>query len=220
MVCESVPSVIFPVEGTTSGSQKSSPWPQSKNPSGNKISSSSSTTMKIVYARKKRIQRQQTSREQQRKTKTMTKARQDKKQTTPEIRSIASATLPKGYQFAPLWLINCCEQTSTGTLALGYPLLGPSRHVRTYCCMPKCCPGSLCRDPFRHEYFRPLFRHPMAFPLVLGYDRSLVGVDAENSEVVIPSIMRYNLNQRSQIMYDLSRPLATPQQQRCRQSGT
>ena len=43
---------------------------------------------------------------------------------------------------------------------------------------------SLCRDPLRHENIRPLFGCPMAFPLILGCDRPLVGVDAENSEVV------------------------------------
>ena len=31
-----------------------------------------------------------------------------------------------------LWLINYGERTSTGPLALGYPLLGCSRHVRAY----------------------------------------------------------------------------------------
>ena len=37
-----------------------------------------------------------------------------------------------------LWLVNCVygERTSTSPLALGYPLLGPSRHVRAYYCMP------------------------------------------------------------------------------------
>ena len=43
---------------------------------------------------------------------------------------------------------------------------------------------SLCRDRFRHEKFRPLFCRPVPFPLVLGCDRPLVGVDAENFEVV------------------------------------
>ena len=35
-----------------------------------------------------------------------------------------------------LWLPNYGNRTSTGSLALGYPLLGPSRHVRAYLCMP------------------------------------------------------------------------------------
>ena len=35
-----------------------------------------------------------------------------------------------------LWLVYKCERTSTSLLALGYPLLGPSRHVRAYDCMP------------------------------------------------------------------------------------
>ena len=48
--------------------------------------------------------------------------------------------------------------------------------------MPQCSPGSLC--PFCREKLRPLFGRPMPFLLVLGCDRPLVGVDAENSEVV------------------------------------
>ena len=35
-----------------------------------------------------------------------------------------------------LWLINYGERTSTSTLSSGYPLLGPSGHVRTYYCIP------------------------------------------------------------------------------------
>ena len=35
-----------------------------------------------------------------------------------------------------LWLVNKGERTSTSPLALGYPLLGPFRHVRAYDCMP------------------------------------------------------------------------------------
>ena len=34
-----------------------------------------------------------------------------------------------------LWLIKYGERTSTSPLALGYPLRGPSRHVRAYYCM-------------------------------------------------------------------------------------
>ena len=61
----------------------------------------------------------------------------------------------------PLRLINNGEQTSTSALALGYPLFSPSRHVRTCYCMPHCSLGSLCRDPFRHEEFRPLYLSPL-----------------------------------------------------------
>ena len=35
-----------------------------------------------------------------------------------------------------LWLINYGERTSTSLLALGFTLLGPSRHVWAYYCMP------------------------------------------------------------------------------------
>ena len=35
-----------------------------------------------------------------------------------------------------LWLVNYGERFSTRPLALGFPLLGSSRHVRAYYCMP------------------------------------------------------------------------------------
>ena len=77
--------------------------------------------------------------------------------------------MPGGYKFAPpvayqQWRTNQLEQ-----LALGYPLLGLSRHIREYCCMPKSSSGFLCNDPFRNQTFRPLFRRLALFPLVLGY---------------------------------------------------
>ena len=50
--------------------------------------------------------------------------------------------------------------------------------------MPQCSPGSLYRDPLRHEKLRPLFGCPIPFPLVLGCGRPLVGLDTESSEVV------------------------------------
>ena len=40
--------------------------------------------------------------------------------------------------------------TSTSTLALDYPLLGPLRHVRAYYRMSLSSPGFLCSDPFHH----------------------------------------------------------------------
>ena len=87
-----------------------------------------------------------------------------------------------------LWLINYGERTSTSPLPLGYPLLGPSRHVRAYYCMAKSSNSLFIyssSDPSRHETFRPLFRRPASSPLVLGCcSRSMVGVDAKSSEVV------------------------------------
>ena len=93
-----------------------------------------------------------------------------------------------------MWLINYDERTSTSPLALGYPLISPFRHVRTYYCMSQSSPGFLCSDPSRHETFRPLFRRPAPSPLVLGCNRPLmiglgcsrplIGNDAEGSEVV------------------------------------
>ena len=54
---------------------------------------------------------------------------------------------------------------STSPLALGYPLLGSSRHVQVWA-------------------IRPLFRRPAPFPLVLGCSRPPVSADAESSEIV------------------------------------
>ena len=43
---------------------------------------------------------------------------------------------PEGTSSRHLWPVNKGERTSTSPLALGYPLLGPSRHVWAYYCMP------------------------------------------------------------------------------------
>ena len=69
------------------------------------------------------------------------------------------------------------------TLALGYPILGPSHHVPAYYYMPSSSPDYLCSDPFHHDTFRPLLRLA-PFPLVIGCSRPLVGVDTESSKVV------------------------------------
>ena len=45
---------------------------------------------------------------------------------------------PGGYDKLWLLIINYGERTSTSALALGYPVLGPSRHVRAYKCMRAC----------------------------------------------------------------------------------
>ena len=83
-----------------------------------------------------------------------------------------------------LWLVNKGERTSTSPLALGYPLLGPPRRVRAYRCMPQSSLGFRCSDQFCHKMFRPLIHRPASFPLVLGYSRPLVGVNADSSEIV------------------------------------
>ena len=77
---------------------------------------------------------------------------------TPEKDDMASANqTPGGYKFAPLVASQQCgERTSTSPLALGYPLLGISRHVRAYGCMPWSSPSFRCSGPFRREMFRPL----------------------------------------------------------------
>ena len=62
---------------------------------------------------------------------------------------------------------------------------GPSRHVRTCYCMPHCSLGSLCRKPFRHEEFRPLYHSVVSFFSILSCDPPLlVGLDTESSEIV------------------------------------
>ena len=57
---------------------------------------------------------------------------------TPEKDVMASINqTPGGYEFTRhLGLVNKGERTSTDPLALGNPLLGPSRHFRAYDSMP------------------------------------------------------------------------------------
>ena len=87
---------------------------------------------------------------------------------------IGKQKIPEDSRSRHLWLINYHGvQTTTSTLALGYPLLGPSHHVPTYCCMPQSSPGVLCSNSFRHETFRPSFRRLAASSLVLGCSRPL-----------------------------------------------
>ena len=82
---------------------------------------------------------------------------------------------PGGYKLCYVSLIKYGERSSMSTLALGYPLLGPSLHLRAYSCMPYSSPGFLCSDPLRHETFRPLFRRFAQSPLVLGCSQSSSG---------------------------------------------
>ena len=83
-----------------------------------------------------------------------------------------------------LCLVNYGERTSASTLALDYPLLGPSRHVRTCYCMPSSSPEFLYSDQFCHETFCPLFPRLEPIPIVLDCSRLLVGVDTKSCEVV------------------------------------
>ena len=92
--------------------------------------------------------------------------------------------LPEDTSSRHLCLINYDERTSTSTLTLSYPLLGPSRHVRVYYSMPQSSPSFFCSYLFYHETFRPLFHRLAPFPLVLGCSRLLVGVGTKSSEVV------------------------------------
>ena len=124
-----------------------------------------------------------------------TKTKQNKTNVTPEKDVMASANqTPGGYTGSRhLWLVNRGERTSTSPLALGYPFLGPSRHVRAYQPLHAVRSPALAfsagNDPFRHEMFRPLFSRSAPFPLVLACSRpSLVGVDAESSGVVVQEI--------------------------------
>ena len=69
-----------------------------------------------------------------------TKTKQNRTNVTPEkdvMTSNLQTTRPEGTSSRHLWLVNKGERTSTSPLALGYPLLGPSRHVhvRAYHCM-------------------------------------------------------------------------------------
>ena len=93
---------------------------------------------------------------------------------------------PGGFKFTPLvtsqiWRANQHEPACFG---LSSPWFFPSRSGILLHLMPESSPGFLSGDPFRHETSRHLFRRPAPFPLVLGYSRPLVGVDAESSEVI------------------------------------
>ena len=114
----------------------------------------------------------------------ITKTKQSKGNTRERRHGICKQKRTEDTSSSHLWLVNKSERSSTISLALGYRLLDPSRDVRAYHCMPYSSPGVLCSDPFHHELFRPLFRRSATSPLVLGYSRSLVGVEAEKSEVV------------------------------------
>ena len=66
------------------------------------------------------------------------KAQQNKTNATPEKDAMTCTAnqRPEDTSSRHLWLVNEGERTSTSPFALGYPLLGPSRHVRAYHCMP------------------------------------------------------------------------------------
>ena len=88
---------------------------------------------------------------------------------TPEKNFMTCANQTPGeYKFVALVASQQGRANQHEPLALGYPLLGPSRHVRAFHCMPQSSLGFLCNDPFRHEMFRPLFLRSAPFPLVLG----------------------------------------------------
>ena len=86
----------------------------------------------------------------------------------------------------PLRLINNSEQTSTSTLALGYPLFGPPRYVRSILLHAAISSlGSLSAVIyFVLKEFRPLFHCFVPFISIFSCDPPLVGLDIESSEVV------------------------------------
>ena len=79
---------------------------------------------------------------------------------------------PRGYKFAPFVAIQQRRAIQhEPACLLGHPLLGLSRYVQAYDCVPYSSPSFLYSDPFHHEMFRPLFRRSAPFPLVLGCSR-------------------------------------------------
>ena len=120
----------------------------------------------------------------QRKHEDENEAKQNKCNTRERRNGICKPNAREDTSSRHLWLVNKGERTSTSPLALGYPPLGSSRHVRAYDCMPLSSPGFLCSGLLHHEISRPLFRRSAPFPLVLGCSRPLVGVDTGSSEVI------------------------------------
>ena len=95
-------------------------------------------------------------------------------------------TTTKNTSWRRLWPIDFCEQTSTSTLSLDYPLFCPSCHVRTYttaCRSPSLASSAAIQltmkgsAPFRSMDLAP-------FSLVRGYSRPLVSVNTKTSEVI------------------------------------
>ena len=66
-----------------------------------------------------------------------TKTKQNKTNVTPEKYTMTSANqTPGGYKFAPFVASQQGRANQHEPAFLGYPLLGPSGHVRAYDCMP------------------------------------------------------------------------------------
>ena len=111
-----------------------------------------------------RLQRKQ---EKKKKKETKNEAKQNKGNTREKTSWHLQTKRAEDTSSRHLWLVNKGERTSTSPLALGCPLLGPSRHVPAYHCMPSSL-GFLCNDPFRHVMFRPLFCRSASFPSSWG----------------------------------------------------
>ena len=114
-----------------------------------------------------------------------TKTKQNKTNVTPEKDVMTSANqTPGGHKFAPLVASQQgrANQHEPACFGLSSPWSFPSRSgIPLYAVVQPCF---LYSDPFCHEMFPPLFCRSAPFPLVLGCSRPLVGVDAENSEIV------------------------------------
>ena len=71
----------------------------------------------------------------QRKHRDENEAKQNKRNTREKTPRHLQTKRPEDTSSRHLWLVNTGARTSTSPLALSYPLLGPSRHVRAYHCM-------------------------------------------------------------------------------------
>ena len=67
---------------------------------------------------------------------TKKEAKQNKRNTREKTPWHLQTERPEDTSSRHLWLVNKGKRTGTSPLALGYPLLGSSRHVRAYHCMP------------------------------------------------------------------------------------
>ena len=79
-----------------------------------------------------RLQRKHRDKNEAKQSKTKQNERNTREKTSWHLQT----ERPEDTSSRHLGLVNKGERTSTSPFTLGYPLLGPSRHVRAYHCVP------------------------------------------------------------------------------------